>query len=77
MKEAPEEPVTERRSISQPFRPRARVLQLLGDELTGSARLAIFEKAAPEHAGRAPARGHVRPELGCRVPLNSTARSSP
>ena len=31
------------RSISQPFRPRARVLQLLGDELIGSARLAVFE----------------------------------
>ena len=27
----------------QPFRPRARVLQLLGDELIGSARLAVFE----------------------------------
>ena len=35
--------VNERRSISQPFRPRARVLQLLGDELIGSARLAVFE----------------------------------
>ena len=64
--------MTERRSISQPFRPRARVMQLLGDELIGSVRLAVFEKAVPEHAGR----GHVRPELGCRVPLNSTARSS-
>ena len=29
--------------ISQPFRPRARVLQLLGDELIGSSRLAVFE----------------------------------
>ena len=29
--------------ISQPFRPRARMLQLLGDELIGSARLAVFE----------------------------------
>ena len=28
---------------SQPFRPMARVLQLLGDELIGSARLAVFE----------------------------------
>ena len=28
---------------SQPFRPRARVLQLLGDELIGSARLAVFK----------------------------------
>lgn len=28
---------------AQPFRPRARVLQLLGDELIGSARLAVFE----------------------------------
>ena len=27
----------------QPFRPRARLLQLLGDELIGSARLAVFE----------------------------------
>ena len=35
--------MTEGRSISQPFRPRARVLQLLGDELIGSARLAVFE----------------------------------
>ena len=32
-----------RDEISQPFRPRARVLQLLGDELIGSARLAVFE----------------------------------
>ena len=31
------------REISQPFRPRARMLQLLGDELIGSARLAVFE----------------------------------
>ena len=29
--------------VSQPFRPRARILQLLGDELIGSARLAVFE----------------------------------
>lgn len=29
--------------VEQPFRPRARVLQLLGDELIGSARLAVFE----------------------------------
>ena len=35
--------MTEGRSLSQPFRPRARVLQLLGDELIGSARLAVFE----------------------------------
>lgn len=28
---------------SQPFRPRARVLQILGDELIGSDRLAVFE----------------------------------
>ena len=31
------------REFSQPFRPRARILQLLGDELIGSARLAVFE----------------------------------
>ena len=29
--------------IIQPFRPRARLLQLLGDELIGSSRLAVFE----------------------------------
>ena len=29
--------------ITQPFRPRARLLQLLGDELIGSPRLAVFE----------------------------------
>ena len=29
--------------IVQPFRPRARILQLLGDELIGSTRLAVFE----------------------------------
>ncbi len=29
--------------ISQPFRPKARLLQLLGDELIGSSRLAVFE----------------------------------
>ena len=34
---------TQLRDILQPFRPRARVLQLLGDELIGSARLAVFE----------------------------------
>ena len=31
------------REIHQPFRPRARLLQLLGDELIGSSRLAVFE----------------------------------
>ena len=31
------------RKTTRPFRPRARVLQLLGDELIGSARLAVFE----------------------------------
>ena len=31
------------KEISQPFRPRARMLQLLGDELLSSARLAVFE----------------------------------
>lgn len=31
------------RELDQPFRPRARVLQLLGDELIGSSRLAVFE----------------------------------
>lgn len=36
------DPVTPR-EINQPFRPRARVLQLLGDELIGSPRLAVFE----------------------------------
>ena len=29
--------------VEQPFRPRARLLQLLGDELIGSDRLAVFE----------------------------------
>lgn len=44
MKELPEEAAEiEDRRVSQPFRPRARVLQLLGDELIGSARLAVFE----------------------------------
>lgn len=33
----------ENTSISLPFRPRARILQLLGDELIGSPRLAVFE----------------------------------
>ena len=31
------------RSLALPFRPRARILQLLGDELIGSPRLAVFE----------------------------------
>ena len=31
------------RKISLPFRPRARILRLLGDELIGNDRLAIFE----------------------------------
>lgn len=35
--------MTVEREILQPFRPRARVLQLLGDELIGSPRLAVFE----------------------------------
>lgn len=35
--ERPDEP------LSLPFRPRARLLQLLGDQLIGSARLAVFE----------------------------------
>ena len=30
-------------SLDLPFRPRARILQLLGDELIGSPRLAVFE----------------------------------
>ena len=30
-------------TIAEPFRPRARLLQLLGDELIGSPRLAVFE----------------------------------
>lgn len=36
-------PKRRQRNLLQPFRPRARVLQLLGDELIGSARLAVFE----------------------------------
>jgi signal transduction histidine kinase len=36
-------PSSETEDIFQPFRPRARILQLLGDELIGSARLAVFE----------------------------------
>ena len=44
MRDLPEEAAEiEDRRVSQPFRPRARVLQLLGDELIGSARLAVFE----------------------------------
>ena len=35
--------MSELERISEPFRLRARVLQLLGDELIGSARLAVFE----------------------------------
>lgn len=31
------------RALTLPFRPRARLLQLLGDELIGSSRLAVFE----------------------------------
>lgn len=31
------------KALSLPFRPRARLLQLLGDQLIGSARLAVFE----------------------------------
>jgi hypothetical protein len=29
--------------LKLPFRPRARLLQLLGDQLTGTPRLAVFE----------------------------------
>lgn len=35
--------MTQPKSVSKPFRPRARLLQLLGDELIGSPRLAVFE----------------------------------
>lgn len=34
---------SKRSEIRSPFRPRARILQLLGDELIGSPRLAVFE----------------------------------
>jgi anti-sigma regulatory factor (Ser/Thr protein kinase) len=34
---------TENREFTQAFRPRARLLQLLGDQLIGSAKLAVFE----------------------------------
>ena len=44
MSDLPEQAsAVESRWVSQPFRPRARVLQLLGDELIGRARLAVFE----------------------------------
>ena len=44
MSDLPEQAsAVESRWVSQPFRPRARVLQLLGDELIGNARLAVFE----------------------------------
>ncbi|MDB5526052.1 MAG: histidine kinase, gyrase and HSP90-like ATPase family protein [Rhizobium sp.] len=33
----------QRRELRQPFKPRARLLQLLGDQLIGSPRLAVFE----------------------------------
>ena len=35
--------------IRQPFRPRARMLQLLGDELTGSVRIAVLELVKNAH----------------------------
>lgn len=35
--------MTENRTLNQAFRPRARLLQLLGDQLIGSSRLAVFE----------------------------------
>lgn len=40
---------TEPREIQQSFRPRARVLRLLGDELIGSPRLAVFELVKNGH----------------------------
>ena len=49
--------------ISQPFRPRARVLQLLGDELIGSPRLAVFELVKNAYDADAD-RVFVRLELG-------------
>ena len=49
--------------ISQPFRPRARVLQLLGDELIGSPRLAVFELVKNAYDADAD-RVVVRLELG-------------
>lgn len=53
------------RTIRQPFRPRARILQLLGDELIGSARLAVFElvkNAYDADASRVMVRLDLRPE---------------
>lgn len=49
--------------VSQPFRPRARVLQLLGDELIGSPRLAVFELVKNAYDADAD-RVVVRLELG-------------
>ena len=49
--------------ISQPFRPRARVLQLLGDELIGSARLAVFELVKNAYAWK-PASQSARSHRG-------------
>ena len=49
--------------IRQPFRPRARVLQLLGDELIGSPRLAVFELVKNAYDADAD-RVVVRLELG-------------
>ena len=39
--------------FQQPFRPRARMLQLLGDELIGNARLAVFELVKNAYDGDA------------------------
>ena len=52
------------REIQQSFRPRARVLRLLGDELIGSPRLAVFElvkNAYDADANRVTVRLDVRP----------------
>ena len=54
------------REILQPFRPRARLLQLLGDELIGSSRLAVFELVKNAYDADANA-------VVVRLDLNSTA----
>ena len=55
------------REVIQPFRPRARLLQLLGDELIGSPRLAVFELVKNAYDADAN-EVTVRLDLGSREP---------
>jgi signal transduction histidine kinase len=64
---------TSSREIRQPFRPRARVLRLLGDELIGSPRLAVFELVKNAYDADA-SRVTIRLDLRRKMPPTITVQ---